>query len=243
MSELLRLLRWVLALALVALPVYAIVEGWIGSDRWPLRTLRVQGELNRVDRARLQAAVLPQAKRGFFAVNLTAVQDAVEQVPWVERVEVRKHWPDVLELRVREYKPFAQWGGGMVLSEHGHLFPAGKLTLPKGLPQLDGPAARVPEVVAVYNQASEQFAKFGGVQGVVIDKRGSWTITLHDGTQLVLGRNDPEIRLTRFAPLLPQLLNQDASRRLLRADLRYTNGFALSWGKAEPQLQNHGSST
>jgi hypothetical protein len=34
--------------------------------------------------------------------------------------------------------------------------------------------------------------------------------------------------LSRFARLLPQLLTQDA-RPLERADLRYTNGFALSW--------------
>lgn len=243
MNTALRLLGWLLAVTLVALPVVAVVEGWMGAERWPLRTLRVQGEIKRVDRAQLQAAVLPQAQRGFFAVNLGDVQNAVEHVAWVEQVEVRKHWPDVLELQIREYRPFARWGEALVLSEHGHLFPAGKLRLPEGLPQLAGPEARVQEVVALYNQAQDQLAKFGGVQGVAIDKRGSWSITMRDGTQLVLGRNDPDERLARFAPMLAQLLAQDPTRRVLRADLRYTNGFALTWGKVEAQTHTNGSST
>ena len=243
MSALKRPLLWLLALALVALPVVAVVEGWMGGEHWPLRTLRVQGTLERVDRAQLQAAVLPYARRGFFAVDLGAVQDAVDALPWVERAEVRKHWPDVLEVRIVEHRPFARWGTARLLSEHGRLFPIGRLQVPAGLPLLDGPEGRVPEVVALYNQAREQLAGAGGVLGVAIDPRGSWSITLADGTRVILGRDDPGARLARFAPLLPQLAAQNPQRRLVRADLRYTNGFALTWAKAETLSMNHGSNT
>ncbi|HZV39292.1 MAG TPA: cell division protein FtsQ/DivIB, partial [Pseudoxanthomonas sp.] len=45
---------------------------------------------------------------------------------------------------------------------------------------------------------------------------------------------------SRFARLLPQLLARSVLP-LQRADLRYTNGFALSWGApasaAQPQPQ------
>ena len=232
MKALLHPVVWLLALVLVALPVVGVVDGWWLTAHFPLRTLRVQGELKRVDRAQLRATVLPYAQRGFFAVDLGQVQRAVDQLPWVEQAQVRKHWPDVLELRISEYRPFARWGANQLLSEHGHLFPAGKVQAPAGLPLLDGPEARVPEVVALYNQAREQLANAGGVRGVAIDKRGSWSITLADGTQVVLGRDDPSTRLERFAALLPQLAAQNPQRRLLRADLRYTNGFALSWAAA-----------
>jgi cell division protein FtsQ len=243
-----RPLLWLLAVVLVALPVVAVVEGWMGGEHWPLRTLRVQGELQRVDRARLQAAVLPHARPGFFAVDLRAVQRAVDALPWVEHAEVRKHWPDVLEVRVVEHRPFARWGDNRVLSEHGRLFPAGSLRLPSGLPLLDGPEARVPDVVALYNQARGQLANAGGVLGVALDRRGSWSIAMRDGTRLVLGRNDPGARLARFAPMLPQLAAQNPQRRLVRADLRYTNGFALIWAKAEtpaaiPHSIDNGSKT
>ena len=45
MKALLRPLAWLLAVALIALPVVAVVEGWMGAAHWPLRTLRVTGPL------------------------------------------------------------------------------------------------------------------------------------------------------------------------------------------------------
>ena len=42
----------------------------------------------------VRAAVLPQVQRGFFAVDLKEVRAAVSALPWVEKVEVRKRWPD-----------------------------------------------------------------------------------------------------------------------------------------------------
>ena len=234
MKALLRPLAWLLAVALIALPVVAVVEGWMGATRWPLSILRVSGQPQRVDRALLQATVMPMAQRGFFAVDLGDVQRAVSGLPWVEHAEVRKHWPNVLEVHIQEYKPAARWGAARLLSEKGQIFPAGRLQVPAGLPQLDGPEARVPEVVALYHQAQRQLANSGGTLGVALDQRGSWSVTLRDGTQLVLGRNDPQLRLERFAALLPHLNAQNPMRRLQRADLRYTNGFALQWAKPEP---------
>ena len=80
-----RIAAWMLAVALVVLPVVAVVNGWIGAQRWPLRTLRVEGKLQRVDPARLQKALLPYARRGFFAVRLDEAQAAVARLPWVEQ--------------------------------------------------------------------------------------------------------------------------------------------------------------
>ena len=229
MSAMLRLLAWILALALVALPVVAVVNGWAGNGQFPLRTLRVQGALQRVDEAQLRATVLPHAKHGFFAVQPDRIQAAVSALPWVERAEVRKHWPDVLEVRISEHRPFARWGAERLLSVQGRIFPAKDVNVPAGLPQLDGPDARVSDVVALYNQARERLANVGGVRGVALDTRGSWSITLNNGTEVVLGRNDPDARLQRFAPLLPRLAAQHPGQRLARADLRYTNGFSLTW--------------
>ena len=231
MNAALRILTWLLAIALVALPVVAVVNGWIGAERWPLTKLRVHGEFERVDPVQLRAVVLPYAKSGFFAVELQRAQDAVEKLPWVERAEVRKRWPDVLEVEVVEHTPFARWGTDRLLSEQGRLF-----AIPKGLsldalPQLDGPDSQVTEVVTLYNEARELFAPLGlRVHGLAMDRRGSWSLALDNGTEVVIGRADARPRLERFVRMLPQLLARNA-QPLQRADLRYTNGFALSWGE------------
>ncbi len=229
MNAALRIFAWTLALLLVTLPVVAVVNGWIGASHWPLRTLRVEGALERVDAQRLRATVLPYATQGFFAVRLADAQSAVTRLPWVERAEVRKRWPDVLEVSIVEHRPFAQWGKDRLLSEHGSLFPAQGIQVPKGMPMLDGPETRVADVVALYNQSRELFATSGiDVRALVLDPRGSWSLTLSNGTQVVIGSSEARLRLARFARLLPQLLSQK-QLPLTRADLRYTNGFALTW--------------
>jgi cell division protein FtsQ len=237
MNALLRILAWTLAVALVAAPVVAVLNGWIGAERWPLRTLRVQGDLARVDAPRVREALLPYARAGFFAVRLADAQASVAQLPWVEHAEVRKRWPDVLEVRIVEHRPFARWGRDRVLSEHGRLFPL-RGEVPKGLPLLGGPDARVADVVALYNEARELFAPGGiGVRGVTLDRRGSWSLALANGTDVIVGSQEPRARLARFARMLPQLLAQK-QQPLERADLRYTNGFALAWTKPETGAAN-----
>ncbi len=138
MNVVLRILAWLLAVGLVVLPVVAVLNGWVGAERWPLAKLRVSGDFKRVSAEELRAVVLPYVRSGFFAVRLPQVQDAVERLPWVERAHVSKRWPDVLEVSVVEHQPFARWGSDRMLSEQGRLFPVPGGLKNLKLPQLGG---------------------------------------------------------------------------------------------------------
>ena len=242
MNAMLRLAGWLLALALVALPVVAVLRGWIATDHWPLTRLRASGDFERVDPVQVRRALAPYAKRGFFGVDLNAAQSAVAALPWVEQAEVRKRWPDVLEVRVVEHRPFARWGRDRLLSQRGVVFAARGADVPAALPQLAGPDTRVREVVDLYQQSRELFGPMGmNVRAVELDARGSWSVTLLDrthagaATRVVVGRNEARARIGRFVRLLPQLLAHP-ERRIERADLRYTNGFSLTWQAVEPAM-------
>ncbi|WP_394003885.1 cell division protein FtsQ/DivIB [Luteimonas sp. WGS1318] len=227
-----RILAWTLALALVTLPVVAVLNGWIGADRWPLRVLRINDGLEQVDVARVREAVLPHAQRGFFAIDLGQAQRDVARLPWVAGTEVRKRWPDVLEVRVAEHVPFAHWGEGRLLSTRGRLFSADGVEVPTDMPRFDGPEARVSEIVALYNESRDLFRPAGvEVASVMLDARGSWQLRLSNGTDVIVGSQEARLRLSRFARMLPHLV-ANRTEPLARADLRYTNGFALVW--AEP---------
>ena len=233
MNAFLRLVAWVLALVLVTLPVVAVIQGWAGAERWPLRRVLIVGHQERVDAAMVRDTVLPYARRGFFAVRLEDAQVAVSRLPWIEQAEVRKQWPDVLVVSVVEHRPFAWWGEDRLLSERGRIFPSKGVAVPKGLPHFDGPESRRADLVKLYNESRAMFAAGGlDVRALRLDPRGSWSITLSDGAELLIGRDDAKLRLARFARLLPQLTQQ--ARQLERADLRYTNGFALFWQGASP---------
>ena len=237
MNALLRIIAWTLAIALVALPVVAVLNGWIAGERWPMRRLAVTGEFAQVDEAAVRGAVLPLVERGFFAVDLREVRDAVAALPWVERVEVRKRWPDRLEVSLTEHTPVARWPDGRLLSEDGKLFAAPE-GAGAGLPLFEGPEARASELMSFHSLARPLFLTVGAkVASVQLSARGSWSLQLDDGTRVEAGRGDPQARLARFARLLPKLRENDP-RVLVRADLRYTNGFTLVWGDPPPAIPN-----
>ena len=228
MNALLRIAAWILAVSLVLLPVAAVLNGWIGGSRWPMRQLVVSGEFRQVSELRVRAAVLPFVQNGFFDVDLERVRRSLAKIPWVQRVDVRKRWPDRLEVSLLEYKPLARWGASRMLSENGELFPA-PMGLTAKLPLFEGPDTRAAELMAFHSQAKPLFLASGlQVTVVRLSARGSWNLSLSDGTEIEVGRGDPQLRLSRFARMLPRLVSTNP-RQIQRADLRYTNGFALTW--------------
>ncbi len=229
MSAWLRLTIWIAALLVVVLPVVAVVNGWIAADRWQLSRLQVTGELDHVSAEAVQAAVLPELGQGFFAIDLRRVRDSAAALPWVASVQVRKRWPDLLQVDVREHQPFARWDGRQWLSREGVIFSAPDDPVLAPLPNLSGPERRMVEVVSLYQFAATRFAALDRqVAEIRLSPRGSWSLRLADGARIMIGRDDSEARLTRLLRAMPQLLASDGAS-FTRADLRYTNGFALSF--------------
>lgn len=230
MRNLLRIFAGLVAFAVIVLPVVAVLNGWIGTERFPFRRLHIEGELTSADAAEVRQTLAPLTRRGFFATDLHKAQAALSSLPWVAHAEVRKRWPDEIDVKVEAQRPFAYWGKSQLVSDKGALFPrADGIVLPKDMPQLDGDPRNVAGVLELYAKSRELFGATGiGVRELTQDRRGSWSMVLSDGTHIVVGRNDAEVRIERFAALMPRLVAQQG-RPLQRADLRYTNGFALVW--------------
>ena len=228
-------IAWTLALALVVLPLVGLLNGWFASERWPVRAVTIHAPFERISAAQVQAAIAPHAGQGFFALRLDAIRASLAALPWVERVEVRKRWPDTLEVTLHEHRAIARWGEDRLLSDHGVLFAAPGADALQGLPLLAGPDNRVPEVVEAWSAARRLLAGTPLTPvGVRLTARGSWRIRLADGADLVLGREHALERLERFSRALPSVL-AGQSRALQRVDLRYTNGFAITWRDATNQ--------
>ncbi len=237
-----RLAAWCLAIALVALPVVGLLRGWFAAERWPVTQLTVQAEFEHVSADQIRAAVLPRLGKGFFALDLDGVQKAVAALPWVESVEARKRWPDTLQLRIYERRPFARWNDKQLISRQGRVFDAPGAAELVALPDLRGPDARLAEVVSFYAEASKAFAGTHlKINGVALTERGSWSVTTTSGARIVIGdRDQAGRRLHRFLDVYPQLITGHADG-IVYADLRYTNGFAVRW--PETAGANAGGST
>ena len=230
MKGAIRLVAWCLAVALVALPIVGVLRGWFAAGRWPVTQLTVQAEFKHVSADDIRAEVQPRLGKGFFALDLDAVQKAVAALPWVESVEARKHWPDTLQLRIYERQPFARWNGKQLISRQGLVFDAPDVADIGVLPDLRGPDARLAEVVSFYAETRKAFAGTQlQINGVTLTERGSWSVSAANGAQVVIGdREYAGRRLRRFLDVYPQLIAGHTDG-FVYADLRYTNGFAVRW--------------
>jgi len=222
-----RLSVWLLALLLLALPIVAVMHGWIGSQHWPLRTLQVQGTFSHVSDEQIRQALLPYTHEGFLALRLTQVQQALEELPWVQRTQVRRQWPDTLLVTIVEHVPLAWWGNGRMVTVQGQLFPPPEGLETWVLPWLEGNDTQAHEVIALYQHAQSIFVPWGlNVQRVRLDNRNSASLVLNNGMYIILGRQHIQARLQRLEQVLPQL--SELTDTYVRIDLRYPNGFAMS---------------
>lgn len=228
----LRLAAWLIAITLVALPVVGVLQGWFASSRWPVRELQVHASFRHVSAAQVRAAVAPSLGAGFFAIDLDTVRSAVAALPWVGQVEVSKHWPDALDITVREIEPVARWGKTALLGRNGQVFKVPDPGVVNGLPQFNAPDDRAADVMAFFHTAQEDFTPYGlHVIGVDLSARGSWSLKLSNGGRVAVGGEHPDRRLARFAAALPVLMH-GRSGGFTYADLRYSNGFAMRWPDA-----------
>jgi cell division protein FtsQ len=223
-----RLLLGLLITTILAAPVLAVLNGWIGGQHWPMKHLQVSAPFHFVSQVRVQKVVMAQVRQGFFAVDLSAISHDLSRLHWVEHVQVRKKWPDTLIVQVLEYRPLAIWNGKQMLAEKGAVFAMPNATLPR-LPSFTGQEMQVQEMLLFYQQAQPMFRSIGLViTDLSLNERRAWRVVLSNGLVLDIGRNDVGLRLARFIALLPKIRREDP-RRLIHADLRYTNGFALVW--------------
>ena len=224
-----RLAGWVAALALLALPVVGVLEGWLAAGRWPVRYLTVEAPFVHVHAAEVRAVAAPLLTRGFFAIDLDRVQRAVAALPWVDSAQVRKRWPDTVSIRISERTPWARWTNGRLIATDGSLFSVPDAATLSGLPQLAGPDARLADVIAFYQAAAPACAARGlRVTAVDLTGRGSYALTLAGGASISVGHDQPTRRLARFLAVWPQLASAHP-QGFEYADLRYTNGFAVKW--------------
>jgi len=210
------------ALAFAAVAVVALLR----SELFPVREIVVQGDLARTARAEIEDAVRGRVGGNFFAASPGEVRRSLEQLPWVRRVEVRRAWPDRLEVRLEEHVALARWNDDALVNTYGERFNGRSDAV---LPMFIAPAGTEAELARRYARFAGVVAPLGvPLERVVLTPRLAWQLRLGNGLQLMLGRDaaQAEERLARFVEAYGQTLGRIA-RHHDYVDLRYPNGFAL----------------
>lgn len=224
------------ALFAIAFAIFALagLQALLRSPLFPMREISVRGDLAHAERDDLERSVRGRITGNFFALDLGGIRTGLEQLPWVRRVDVRRVWPDSIEVSIEEHVALARWGDVGLVNTYGERF-AGQSDA--ALPVFAGPAGAEGEVTRRYHRFVELLAPLdGALERVILTPRFAWQLRLEGGLSIELGRdlaNAPaDARLERFVRAYPQTLGR-IPRRHEYVDLRYPNGFALRVPESE----------
>ncbi|SEK31782.1 cell division protein FtsQ/DivIB [Nitrosovibrio tenuis] len=219
--------------ALAALIAGYFISKWaINLPVFPLKVVSVSSTGTRnsdlagakhVTREQIEDAVRSQVRGNFFTVDLAAVRNAFRKLPWVRTANVRRVWPQGLDVTLEEHVALARWGTAALVDTHGEIFNAAS---DEQLPLFDGPEESSSDMVGQYHVFSkllrplEQYVDY-----MKLSPRRAWQIRLGNGTVLELGREQMGARLGRYVLAHAHGMVQ-LNPRLSYVDLRYSNGFA-----------------
>lgn len=230
---------------LVSVVVWAIRRPYFVVQRVEIEALH-NDKLNYVTPATLGATIAGRLSGNFFTIDLDNARSVIEAAPWVRRAQVKRVWPNTLLVRLEEQQPLAYWNEREMINTWGEAFSANEAVLSDdvALPQLNGPNFSERLVVQRYAEVARWIAPMGlSVREVTLSPRYAWEVVLSDGMRLNLGRDpaadiaDPHgrsgalpfaARIERFVQAWPALLQRLGDRAVASADLRYTNGFAIT---------------
>jgi cell division protein FtsQ len=214
-----------LAMATIALSYHFSAE----LLNHPINAITIEGPFQRVSALQIEEAISDELANGFLSANLSAIQEMVVALPWIDQANVVRRWPASIEISVTEQIPAASWGERGLLNTRGELFVSAARHIPAELPRLHGPEGQYAIVATRYLDIREQLLPTGlDVRRVHVDTRGAWEMTLANGIDIRLGRRDVGERIQLFLDVVASIISRRESE-IQFVDMRYNNGFTIGW--------------
>ncbi len=224
-------LAWVSLRGALLLGLCGGVYGlWLQSAVWlPVKQISVTGVLQEVSSAELRDVVKPLLQGGIIRLDVQQVRDAVEAMPWISRVTVRRQWPDTLALEVEEQPLLARWHDDALVNLRGELFYPTTIEVDAAVPQFAGIDGLSQEMAKRYQRYQQILSPAGlSIVAIRVSERHAWVVELDNEIELILGREPQDQRIERFINVYRGELAEKV-KRISRVDLRYSNGFSISW--------------
>lgn len=207
-------------------------------DTFVIDQLKIKGKFRYLDPADVERVVKANELGNFFTVDLQEIKRQSEELPWVQRADVRREWPNTLLISLEEQQPVMRWTDNKWVNIYGEVveLPAQKAFNPRI--SLSG-NPRDAKLMMQRAIEWEQQLQSNGLQliGLTLSDSHAFRLRIRqasglDPFELLLGRRDVESRLTRFLQLYQSQL-RTAGIALQRVDARYPDGLAIKSKKLE----------
>ncbi len=209
---------------------------YIGKGLVPIKYVRIEGVFQYLSKEEIQVVLEPLVSVSFFDVDMQGIQQTLSQMTWVQSVAVNRVWPDALAIKIYEKRPFVRWGKDSLISTRGELIEPKVIETFENLPLLEGPTmqhVKSLEIMKGVKTALEDQAM--EMTEFTINDRWAWKIKLTTGMEILLGRNEQLKKLRRFLKTI-EVLGQDKINAIAVVDLRYPNGYAVTWKPDAPSI-------
>ncbi len=194
----------------------------------------IEGNLNMITERDIKTAVFDFINQSMVAIDLLAIQHALEQNAWINNVSLRRKWPDTLIINVTEEVAIAKWGDSQLLNQEAALF------LPSTIPQfnlakLSGPEGTEKKVMQQYQIFNQLlFSKNLRITSLNLNSRGAWFMQLGNEIEVAVGSRQAVERVRRFAAVYESLFAGEINS-IESFDLRYEDGIAV---KHKPSMDD-----
>lgn len=201
----------------------------------PLANITIQGEFNYLSGDKIQKVIEEHMEGDFVDMDLKKIKASIERHPWVERVSLKRIWPDSMVVDVTEQKPIARWGKSGFINQYGEIIEIGENAMLAHLPVLYGAENNSREITSTYLGMAEALSGRGlMLSGIQVDSTLSWEIVLNKDFLVALGREDILERLRRFLDIYQHQMGEE-KHKLKRVDMRYDSGMAVEWKSVDDQ--------
>ena len=237
---------WIIGFGL-AIAIAAVVSNfWIeknetpATDFMPIRVVEIEGVLNHVSRDQIMATLMHKSQKsvsginteaevlGFFSSDLLLIEEQLEALAWLQKVELRRVWPDRLHIKIKEHKAIAYWNSDALINEYGGIFKPSDFTGLDALPKLTGPEPELSNMLETFKILQGLLVPIDMQLKVLnLNHRYAWSLQLANGIELEVGRKHLIQRVERFVALYP-LLKRESDLMVAKVDLRYDTGLAVT---------------
>ena len=206
-----------------------VLAGATGVAGLRVEQVEVQGR-RMVDRPTVLAAIGAKRGQAILGVDLVAMRDRLEHIPWVESAVVERRLPDLIHVRLTERTPMALWqheGRFSVIDAKGVVVLDGDVGSYANLPivvGLDAPA-KADSLLLLLGTEPEIKAR---VAAAVRVGGRRWNLHLDNGVDVKLPEEDAASAIARLADINRR--NQLIDRDVKVIDLRQPDRLVLQLG-------------
>ena len=229
--------HWIMILSVFALILFIRLVMMIVSEPefFPINVLKIKAPYHYLTREKIQKMISPYINKSFLVFSEENLKNDFKKNPWVEKILVKKIWPDRIIVQIMERFPVAVWNN-MLLSDKGDLFKPDEYEFLSDRPHLFGPKHQEKEVLHIFEKLSKLLLAHDlEIKELRLRENQSWEMILSNGVVIRLGKREIEERLARFCKVYPKLFAMSFDR-VFSIDLRYSNGMAVKWKKSNDQI-------